>query len=59
MYEHNCDRPKPIPKTPLNAENIYSRMRNFIVFSVFDVKHSFYLSAYDIWQKRVNFQKSR
>lgn len=50
----NSDR-----NTPLNAENIYSRMRNFIVFSVFDVKHSFYLSAYDIWQKRVNFQKSR
>lgn len=50
----NSDR-----NTLLNAENIYSGMCNFIVFSVFDLKHSFYFSAYDFLQKRVNFQKSR
>lgn len=50
----NSDR-----NTLQDAVNIYSGMCNFIVFSVFDVKHSYYLSAYDIWQKRVNFQKCR
>lgn len=50
----NSDR-----NTLQDAVNIYSGMCNFIVFSVFDVKHSYYVSAYDIWQKRVNFQKSR
>lgn len=48
MYEHNCDRPKPTPKTRIETHYIYSGMCNFIVFSVFDVKHSYYLSAYDI-----------